>query len=78
MTAPIGKMLNIAAACAGASGTVLLYRGSFAYDQLTPLVSDDVLNQLRKANKDRQLRQKLGLGLILLGFIVGGFSELFN
>ena len=74
----IGKCINLTAAVAGCAGTILLYKGSFAYVQLGGWADDNLVAETRKRNRKLQFFQRLGLGLILLGFALGGVAQFFD
>ena len=61
------QYLNIASAACTAIGTIVLYRGSFAYETMPHLMSIEMANEMSKRNKTRQNFQRAGVSLILIG-----------
>ena len=70
------KILGLASAASGAFGTLLLFFGSFAYEQPAYYMSKNSIDAMVKRNKKRQLLQRAGLGLIMLSFVLAGLSVL--
>jgi hypothetical protein len=70
------KILGLVSAASGAIGTLLLFFGSFAYEQPPYYTKPAMIAALIKRNKRRQLLQRTGLGLIMLSFVLAGFSVL--
>jgi hypothetical protein len=68
------KILGLVSAASGAVGTLLLFFGSFAYEQPPYYTKPAMIAALIKRNKRRQLLQRAGLGLIMLSFVLAGFS----
>ena len=67
-----GTALNLASAAAGAIGTMLLFSGSFAYEQLGGYANQALVDKVRARNKRRQTSQRIGLCLLLLSFLLQG------
>ena len=76
MTTP--HIVGLLSAVSGAVGTLFLFFGSFAYEQLSPYVNSKIIDDMAKRNKRRQLRQRIGLGLLMLSFVLAGFSVVLN
>jgi len=72
----ISKILGLVSAASGALGTLLLFFGSFAYEQPAYYMSKNMIDAMVKRNKRRQLFQRAGLGLIMISFLLAGFSVL--
>jgi hypothetical protein len=70
------KILGLVSAASGAIGTLLLFFGSFAYEQPGYYMNKNLLDDMVKRNKRRRLLQRTGLGLIMLSFVLAGFSVL--
>jgi hypothetical protein len=70
------KILGLVSAASGAFGTLLLFFGSFAYEQPAYYMSKNAIDVMVKRNKRRQVFQRMGLGLIMLSFVVAGLSVL--
>lgn len=70
------KFLGLLSALAGACGTALLYFGSFAYEQLSYWGSPRLTESVNRRNHHRRQLQRLGLGFLMLSFILGGTSVL--
>jgi hypothetical protein len=70
------KILGLASAASGAFGTLLLFFGSFAYEQPAYYMSKNSIDAMVQRNKKRQLLQRAGLGLIMLSFVLAGLSVL--
>jgi len=71
-----GKMLGLVSAACGAVGTLLLFFGSFAYEQTPYYSNQTMLDAMVKRNKRRRMLQRAGLGLIMLSFVLAGLSVL--
>lgn len=78
MRLTIGRVISLVAAVAGAIGTLLLYKGSFAFVQLGGWADDKLVAETIERNRKLQLRQRLGLTFILAGFILGGVAQFFD
>lgn len=70
------KILGLVSAASGAFGTLLLFFGSFAYEQPAYYMSKNAIDVIIKRNKRRQLFQRAGLGLIMISFLLAGLSVL--
>jgi hypothetical protein len=68
------KILGLLSAALGAGGTLLLFFGSFAYEAPAAYMSAKLVADMTKRNKRRQFKQRLGLLLLLLSFILAGAS----
>jgi len=68
------KIVGLFSAALGAVGTLLLFFGSFAYEQPSVYFNQEMVDALRKRNKRRQRLQRAGLGFLMLSFILGGVS----
>jgi hypothetical protein len=71
-----GKIVGLISAASGAFGTLLLFFGSFAYEQPPYYTKPAMIAALIKRNKRRQLLQRAGLGFIMLSFVLAGLSVL--
>jgi hypothetical protein len=74
----LGKILGLLSAVLGAAGTILLFFGSFAYEAPTVYMNEELLANMIKRNKRRQFQQRSGLILLLLSFVLAGFSVWFS
>ena len=72
------KVFGLLSAALGASGTLLLFFGSFAYEGFTPYSDQQKIDEQTKRNKRRRLLQRTGLGLLMLSFVLAGFSVVLN
>jgi hypothetical protein len=72
------QIVGLLSAVSGAVGTLFLFFGSFAYEQLSPYTNPEIIRDLAKRNKRRQFRQRIGLGLLMLSFVLAGFSVVLN
>jgi hypothetical protein len=72
----VSKILGLVSAASGALGTLLLFFGSFAYEQPAYYMSKNAIDVMVKRNKRRQLLQRAGLGLLMLSFVLAGLSLL--
>ena len=70
------KIIGILSAVSGAVGTGLLYKGSFAYEQLMPYSNAEMVAEMTKRNKSRNRFQRAGLALIMVSFVLAGVSVL--
>jgi hypothetical protein len=70
------KIIGLVSAASGAFGTLLLFYGSFVYEQPAYYMSKNMIDAMVKRNKRRQLFQRAGLGLIMLSFVLAGLSVL--
>jgi hypothetical protein len=68
------KIVGLLSAISGAVGTLLLFFGSFAYEQPSYYANQKLIDDMVKRNKRRQLLQRTGLGLLMLSFVLGGAS----
>jgi hypothetical protein len=77
MTA-LPKIVGLISALSGAAGTWLLYKGSFAYEQLMPYVNNAMIDEISKRNKKRHAFQRAGLILIMISFLLAGIGVLLS
>jgi hypothetical protein len=75
---PISKIIQLISAIAGAVGTGLLYKGSFAYEQPGGWMDDALLTRMTERNKHRQCMQRCGLFLLMVSFVLAGASLFFE
>jgi hypothetical protein len=68
------KIVGLLSAISGAVGTPFLYRGSFAYEQPSFYANQQLLEEMGKRNKKRRQFQRIGLGLLMISFVLAGFS----
>jgi hypothetical protein len=68
------QIVGLLSAVSGAVGTLFLFFGSFAYEQFPYYANPELIAAVAKRNKKRQFRQRIGLGLLMLSFILAGFS----
>jgi hypothetical protein len=68
------QIVGLLSALSGAVGTLLLFFGSFAYEQPPYYTNSELIGAMVKRNKRRRLRQQFGLGFLMLSFILAGFS----
>jgi hypothetical protein len=74
MILTIGKTIALASAVAGAIGTLLIYRGSFAFESPGFIVDDELMKKINARNRRRHILQRLGLGLLMISFVLAGIS----
>jgi hypothetical protein len=55
----------------GAGGTACLYKGTFGFESFSPYANNKLSQEMSARNKRRLLMQRLGLGLLLLSFLLG-------
>ncbi len=72
------KILGLLSAVVGASGTLLLFFGSFAYEGFAPYYNKEIIDAQVKRNKRRQRLQRAGLLLLILSFVLAGLSVWFG
>jgi hypothetical protein len=72
------QIVGLLSAVSGAVGTLFLFFGSFAYEQLSPYSNPEIIRDMAKRNKRRQFRQRIGLGLLMLSFVLAGISVVLN
>ena len=72
------QIVGLLSAVSGAVGTLFLFFGSFAYEQLSPYSNPEIIRDIAKRNKRRQFRQGVGLGLLMLSFVLAGFNVVLN
>jgi hypothetical protein len=72
------QIVGLLSAVSGAVGTLFLFFGSFAYEQLPPYTNPEIIRDMAERNKRRQFRQRIGLGLLMLSFVLAGFSVVLN
>ena len=70
----ISRIVGLLSAVTGAVGTLLLFFGGFAYEQPSYYANQKLIDAMVKRNKRRQLLQRTGLGLLMLSFVLAGFS----
>ncbi len=70
-----GKIVNLAAAASGALGTVLLFRGSFAYEAPAYYMNKKLMEDMRDRNSRRMVLQRNGLRLLMLSFTLAGIAQ---
>jgi hypothetical protein len=68
------KVIGLLSALAGAVGTAMLYKGSFAFEAPAAYASPEFVAAMSKRNRNRQLLQRLGLALLTLSFVLAGTS----
>jgi hypothetical protein len=68
------QIVGLLSAVSGAVGTLFLFFGSFAYEQLSPYTNPEIIRDMAKRNKRRQLRQRIGLGVAHAQFRFGGLQ----
>jgi uncharacterized membrane protein len=73
-----GRWINLAAAVLGAVGAIVLFNGSFAYASRTVWTDERSVAKRNKRNLRRQLKQRIGIGLILASFVVQGAAQFFD
>jgi hypothetical protein len=74
----ISHIVGLLSAVSGAVGTLFLFFGSFAYEQPSAYMSLQLIADMVKRNKKRQFRQRIGLGFLMLSFVLAGFSVVLN
>jgi hypothetical protein len=74
----ISHIVGLLSAVSGAVGTLFLFFGSFAYEQPSAYMSPQLIGDMVKRNKKRQFRQRIGLGFLMLSFVLAGFSVVLN
>jgi hypothetical protein len=70
----VAKVIGLLSAAAGAVGTLLLFFGSFAYEQPPAYFTKEMADGLRERNRRRQRLRRVGLGFLMLSFVLGGIS----
>jgi hypothetical protein len=70
------KIVGLISALSGAVGTWLLYKGSFAYEQMAYYSNHAMAEEVGKRNKTRHSLQRAGLILIMISFVLAGISVL--
>jgi hypothetical protein len=83
MTAPLatmtpGRWINLVSAALGAIGAIVLFNGSFAYESFQPYHSAATIKAQTARNLIRQLKQRIGIGLILASFVLQGAAQFFD
>ena len=75
-----GRWINLVAAALGAIGAIVLFYGSFAYEGFPQYYSRDgkAVKAQTDRNLSRQLKQRVGLGLILASFVLQGVAQFFD
>lgn len=68
--------VSIAAATAGVAGTISLFAGSFAYEQLGGYADKKLVGDVSRRNKRRSILQRVGLSLILASFVLQGIATI--
>ena len=67
------KIVGLLSAALGALGTLLLFFGSFAYEQPSPTSTKKRSTAYDSGTSGgRQCLQRAGLGLLMLSFVLGG------
>jgi len=61
------QYINIASAACTAIGTIVLYRGSFAYETMARYMNEKLIEETYKRNRKRLILQRSGVVLILAG-----------
>jgi hypothetical protein len=69
------KIVSIVSALFGAIGTVLLFKGSYAFETPTSWMSDEIEKAMQKRNAQRRLLQTLGLSSLLISFVLAGIAQ---
>jgi hypothetical protein len=72
------QIVGLLSAISGAVGTLFLFFGSFAYEQPSAYMNAELIGDMVKRNKKRQFRQRIGLGFLMLSFVLAGFSVVLN
>jgi len=72
------QIVGLLSAVSGAVGTLFLFFGSFAYEQPPAYMNAEIIGAMTKRNKRRRLLQQIGLGFLMLSFVLAGFSVVLN
>jgi hypothetical protein len=70
----LGRALSLLSALAGIAGTIVLFNGSFAYETMMHWSSRDMASQMAQRNRRRKRLQQVGLGLLLVSFVLQGIG----
>ena len=75
-----GRRINLVAAALGAIGAIVLFNGSFAYESFSRNYSrhGGEVEAQKARNLSRRLKQRIGLGLILVSFVGQGTAQFFD
>jgi hypothetical protein len=72
------QVVGLLSAASGAVGTLFLFFGSFAYEQPSAYMNHEFIDAMVKRNKRRRLFQNMGLGFLMLSFVLAGLSVMLN
>lgn len=79
MTLPTASgALVILSAISGLAGTLLLFKGSFAFEQFPYYTNPEMIKQVSARNRRRAAFQRTGLSLLACSFILELISAFFN
>jgi hypothetical protein len=70
------KIVGMLSAIFGAGGTLVLFFGSFSYEGFGQYENKQSIDAKIKRNERRQCLQRVGLGLLMLSFLLAGVSVL--
>lgn len=68
-------LINLIAALFGVLGTILLFKGSFAFESIGSYANPVIIAQMNSRNRRRDLLQRLGLFSLLIGFSLQAVSQ---
>lgn len=63
------KILEIAAALSGATGTAFLYFGTFGFEGFPYYANHEIVQIVGERNRRRLLKQRIGLALLMASFL---------
>jgi hypothetical protein len=72
----VGKVINLLAAASGAFGTLILFRGSFAYEAPAVWADDKFIEAMKARNHRRSVLQRVGLSFLMISFVLAGIGQL--
>jgi hypothetical protein len=73
----VGQILNFVSAVSGMIGTLILFKGSFAFESFPFYGDNEMIDAMAKRNRRRSLMQRIGLLFILVSFMLQGISQFF-
>ena len=75
MTISATQILNIFSSLCGVTGTIVLFKGSFAYETMPHYMGTQSASEMSARNARRNRLQKLGMFLLVASFILTIISQ---
>lgn len=74
----LGRMISLVSAVFGILGTLLLFKGSFAFESPSVYMSSQMVDEMNARNIRRLLLQRLGLMGLVVSFLLAAIAQFFD